>query len=167
VLFADDALIPNYSGSAVRDGQLVGRRISSPAFPPLTLANGVMDGEAVAGAVFNRAPGNGLSIPDTDLHLQISLAPDDPTNPFRHMYNPDHKDAAQSYQVVRDIVFTFSDADEEGRPITGVPTLGWGSSEIGGIYRETITGLHKNTLKIKGTFLLHKVSEIATLEVAQ
>ena len=62
---------------------------------------------------------------------------------------------------------TFSDVDEAGGPLTGVPALSWGSSEIGGIYRETITGLHRDTLKIKGTFLLRKVSEIGSLEVAQ
>ena len=136
----------------MRDGQLVGRRISSPAFPALTLANGVMDGGAP---------------PVGPLHLQLTLAPDDPANPFRHMFNPDHKDAAQSYGVMRDIILTFSDVDTEGKPITGVPALGWGSSEIGGIYTETITGLHRDFLKIRGTFLLHKVSEIGTLEVAQ
>ena len=167
VLFADDALIPNYSGSAMRDGQLVGRRISSTAFPSLTLVDGAMDGEAVPGGDFDPAPDNDLSVPDTDLHIQLTIAQDDPTNPFRHMFNPDHKDPAQSYEVVRDIIFTFSDVDTAGIPITGVPSLSWGSSEIGGIYNETITGLHKDTLKIKGTFLLRKVSEIETLEVAQ
>ena len=152
VLFTDDALIPLYSGSALRDGQLVGRRISAPAVPSLTAAQGVM----TAGPL-NPSSGNTLSV-------QIMLSSGDPTNPFRHMYHPDHKLSEQSYGVTRSITLTFSDKDSEGRPITGVPTLGWGSSEIGGIYKEDITGLHRSTLHIEGTFLLYKVSSVGTLE---
>ena len=79
------------------------------------------------------------------------------------MYHPDHKLSEQSYQVTRSISLTFAEEDQEGRPITGVPTLGWGSSEIGGLYQEAITGLHRNTLHMEGTFLLHKVSNVGTL----
>ena len=151
VLFTDDELISTYSGAAMRDGQPVGRRISAPAFPSLTAAQGVMtDG------TLNPSAGNTLTV-------GITLAPDDPTNPFRHMYHPDHKLPEQSYQVTRDITMTFAHEDSEGKPITGVPTLSWGSSEIGGIYKEDITGLHKNALHMEGTFLVHKVSNVATL----
>jgi hypothetical protein len=153
VLFTNDSLVSSYSGAAMRDGQLVGRRIASPAFPNLTAAQGVMTGSAGA---LNPSTGNTLSV-------GITLAPDDSTNPFRHLYHPDHKLPAQSYQVSRNITLTFSDEDSERRPITGVPTLGWGSSEIGGIYEEEITGLHRNALHIEGTFLLHKASNVGTL----
>jgi len=156
VLFSDDALIPNYSGAAMRDGQPVGRRISAPAFPSLTAAQGDMSGTAASGGSLDPSVGNTLSV-------LIILAPDAPSNPFRHMYHPDHKLPAQSYNVVRYITLTFNDEDTEGRPITGVPTLSWGSSEIGGIYRESITGLHKDTLHFEGTFLMHKVSDVETL----
>lgn len=156
VLFTDDVLIPNYSGAAMRDGQLVGRRISSPAFPGLTAAQGLMSGSAASGGTLNSSVGN-------DLSIVITLEQDNPTNPFKHMFHPDHKVSEQSYQVLRDITMSFSNEDLEGRPITGVPTLNWGSSEIGGIYKETIKGLHRNDLYIKGTFLLHKVSNVGTL----
>jgi hypothetical protein len=151
VLLVDDSLIPLYSGVALRDGQLVGRRISAPAFPVLTADQG----EMAAGSL-NPSAGNILS-------RDITLLANDPTNPFRHMYHPDHKLPEQSYQVTRSITLTFAEEDQEGRPITGIPTLGWGSSEIGGIYKEDITGLHRDKLHIEGTFLLHKVSNVGTL----
>ena len=156
VLLVDDALIPDYSGAAMRDGQLVGRRISAPAFPGLTAAQGVMGGTAAAGATFDPSPGNTVT-------LTITLAADAPTNPFRHLYHPDHDDDAESYAVTRVLTLTFADADADGRPITGVPSLDWGGAEIGGIYEETITGLHRDPLHIKGTFVLHKVSDVNTL----
>ena len=67
VLFADDSLISSYSGAAMRDGQLVGRRISAPAFPNLTAAQGVIPrhvpkirGENTR--IFNDTKGLGLKI---------------------------------------------------------------------------------------------------------
>jgi hypothetical protein len=105
----------------------------------------------------------------------------DPTNPFLHRYNPDHIEPVFDieidewnvplegiFEVSRTITMTFSDT-YDGKPITGVPSLGWGSTEIGGIYHEeiggneTFTGLHKDTIHVEGTFLLHKVSNIGAL----
>jgi hypothetical protein len=156
VLLVDDDLIPLYSGAALRDGRLVGRRISAPAFPSLMAAQGQMGGTAASDGALNPSSGKTLTV-------GITLAPDDPTNPFRHRYHPDHKLPEQSYHVLRSITMTFKDEDGDGKPITGVPTLGWGSSELGGIYKETITGLHKNDLHMEGSFLLHKVSNVGTL----
>jgi hypothetical protein len=156
VLFTDDGLLPNYTGAAMRDGQPVGRRISAPAFPSLNAAQGVMGGSAAPGSGFYPSEGNAL-------FKLLTLAQDNPVNPFRHMFHPDHKTPGQSYQVSRFIALTFSDEDSEGRPITGIPSLSWGSSEIGGIYKETILGLHKQNINIEGTFVLRKVSSIGTL----
>jgi len=156
VLFTDDGLLPNYTGAAMRDGQPVGRRISAPAFPSLNAAQGVMSGSAAPGSGFYPSEGNTL------IKL-ITLAQDNPVNPFRHMFHPDHKVPGQSYQVFRLITLAFSDEDSDGRPITGVPSLNWGSSEIGGIYKETLMGLHKQNINIEGTFVLRKVSSVETL----
>ena len=149
VLLANNGLIANYSGAALRDGRPVGRRISAPAFPRIPPAErplGTFD------------PGS-----NGTLSTSIILAPDDPTNPFRHMYHPDHREAAQSYRVTRDITMTFSDVDPDGRPIPGIFEMTEGSAQVGGIYKESITELHRHVLNIKGTFLLHKVSNVATL----
>jgi len=115
-----------------------------------------MSGTGLSAGKLNPETGNTLS-------LELTLAPDDPTNPFRHLFHPDHKLPEQSYEISRNITFTFSDDDSDGKSITGIPTLSWGSSEIGGIYREEVNGLHKNTLHNEGTFLLHKVSEVSAL----
>lgn len=157
VLLGDDSLISGYTGAAMRDGRLVGRRISSAAFPmtsAITLSGSFGEGGS--------------------LSTNLPLPKDDPSNPFLHKYHPDHrvkdKDgniiAGQSYEVTREITMEFTDTDSQGRPISGVPKLSWGSSDIGGIYKEKITGLHKpgNPIYIEGTFWLHKVSNVSTLE---
>jgi hypothetical protein len=156
VLFTDDNLIAGYSGAAMRDGQPVGRRISSPAFPNLTLGQGSLAGTAATGGGFTPSPGNNLTI-------NITLAQDDPTNPFRHMFHPDHREPEQSNQILRNITLTFADDDEDGRPITGVPGLDWGSSQVGGIFEEVVEGLHKELISAKGIFALHKVNDVETL----
>jgi hypothetical protein len=159
VLLVDDELIPNYEGSAMRDGQLVGRRISSPAFPPLSADEGLM------------AEPLDPSDPNNSVSVTITLDRADPVNPFVHRYHPYHSPPdpnrpppeEQMFTIERVITMEFADEDAEGRPITGVPSLSWGSSEIGGIYEEQITGLHRKPLRIAGTFVLHKVSDVETL----
>jgi len=179
VLFTDDALISNYSGVSLRDGRMVGRRISAPAFgtfygenePPfITKVNEkVME----QGGVFGQ---DGATIT-----FIIGLPQNDPTNPFVHQYHPDHLVPDQDsipervFEIKRTIELTFSDADSEGKNIVGTNSLGWNSSDMGGIYRETITGLYKNTftvdqqevtkenIDIEGIFLLHKVSNVGSL----
>jgi len=158
VLLTNDDLIPQYSGSAMRDGQLVGRRISAQNFPNLITNEQMLMGEK------EDSDGRDLNPFGTKpLCLTITLQKDDPTNPFRHMFHPDHKESEQSYKILRDITLTFSDKDSEGKLITGVPTLSWGSSELGGVYTEEITGLHRNHLFIEGIFQLHKVSDVEEL----
>ncbi|MBW2107235.1 MAG: hypothetical protein JRI36_01015 [Deltaproteobacteria bacterium] len=142
VLLGNDALIPFYSGAALRDGQPMGRRISSSAF-------GFRSPQAMTG---NFQMGSSLS-------LTVVLPADDPRNPFFHKYHPDHKVASQSYEVTRDITLEFTDQDSQGNPIAGISALSWGSSEIGGIYKETLWGLHRHQIYIEGTFLLRKASD--------
>ena len=93
------------------------------------------------------------------------------TNPFVHAYHPDHdnKDAQfspvnlpegdESYTVARDIEFQFA---ADGTDI-GLSELGWGSTVLGGHYKEIITGLRAQPITVKGTFLLRRVSDIGTL----
>ena len=57
--------------------------------------------------------------------------------------------------------FHFEDTDNN--VITGVPTLNWGGNQIGGIYSETIQGLHKDNVMIEGTFILNKVCAVEAL----
>lgn len=152
VLFTDDALIlnPEFSGSTMRDGKPVGRRISAPGFHN-----------------FNQSPlapiGN-FGTQGGALTATLNLPPNDPTNPFNHLYHPDHLVENGTFNIDRSITITFDDVDEDDNNIVGSSGLGWGSSDMGGVYEETITGLNDSELKIKGTFLLHRVSKTGSLQ---
>jgi hypothetical protein len=154
VLFTDDGLMPNYTGITMRDGKTVGRRISAPAFH--NFGQSALDGS--------------FGIQAGDLKTMLNLPADDPTNPFIHRYHKDHlvpgdnTPLEQKYSIDRDIKLTFQDQDADGNNIVGSNGLGWGSSDMGGTYQETINGIHKKELTIKGTFLLHRVSKKGSLE---
>lgn len=91
----------------------------------------------------------------------------DPTNPFVHQYHPDHDNKSgstalgngqESYNVSRQVSFTFT-----ATPPSGGSATGWGSSVIGGTYGEVISGLHKQSVTLTGTFELRRASELGTL----
>jgi hypothetical protein len=89
----------------------------------------------------------------------------DPVNPFLHRYNPDHDnleyrndvpvqlaEGIESYTIVRQFSFSFSQTDADGgRPID------WGITKCGGTYRETISGLHA-PIKVEGLFVLERLT---------
>ena len=102
-----------------------------------------------------------------DLACTIATPFNDPTNPFVHQYHPDHDnksgqttlvDGQESYNVTRRVRFTFTETPPGGGSATG-----WGSSVIGGTYGEVVTGLHKQSIAITGTFELRRASELGTL----
>ena len=78
VLLTDDTLIPRFQGAAVRDGEPVGRRLSTvgydfPTDPTnnfLNLAGFFTFGQKLSGT--------------------LMLPFDHPTNPYRHKFHPDH-----------------------------------------------------------------------------
>jgi hypothetical protein len=98
----------------------------------------------------------------------INVGFNDRTNPFVHAYHPDHdnKDArgaalsagVESYTISRACSFIFTTT-----PPAGTSTVGWGATVIGGSYSETVTGLHKDSITVTGTFTLRRVSEIGTI----
>jgi hypothetical protein len=154
VLFTDDGLMSNYTGITMRDGKTVGRRISAPAFH--NFGQSALDGS--------------FGIQAGELKTMLNLPADDPTNPFIHRYHKDHlvpgdnTPPEQKYSIDRDIKLTFQDQDADGNNIVGSNGLGWGSLDMGGTYQETINGIHREELTIKGTFLLHRVSKKGSLE---
>jgi len=110
----------------------------------------------------------GVALPG-ELVRTITIPFNDPTNPFVHQYHPDHdnKDArgnglgagVESYDITRTCTFTFTAAPPPGSPVTS----GWGSNVIGGTYRETISGIHREAIQVAGTFELRRASEVGTL----
>ena len=120
---------------------------------PLDLALGTTGSFAIAG----------------DLTCKIDTPFHDPTNPFVHQYHPDHDNKSgqdsllagqESYDVTRNVTFTFTEA-----PPSGGSATGWGSSVIGGTYGEVVSGLHRDSdgLNLSGTFELRRASELGTL----
>lgn len=145
VLLTDDALIPNFEGAVLRDGEPVGYRMSSVAydFDPQYL---VMSGNfSTSGSV----------------STAVTLESNSPTNPFRHKYHPDHNNfnelgtafLEEAYPVTRQMTLTFADEDPLG---TEIPS--YGESVIGGTYSELINGLHRNDILVEGPFLLTRIS---------
>ncbi len=90
------------------------------------------------------------------------------TNPFVHTYHPDHDNRnarlepldnkVESYSVTRACTFNFA-----ATAPAGTSPVGWGASVIGGTYSETLTGLHKQTITVNGTFELRRVSEVGAI----
>ncbi len=161
VLFSDDALIPFYSGASLRDGQPVGRRISSPVFGNLYDSGAKVNHKAMTGT---------FAEDNSELTITFTLPADDPTNPFVHKFHPDHlvpdgqTPAEKVFEITRTVTLTFSDTDADGNPVFGNSSLGWGSSALGGIYDETISGLmHGADIHLQGNFALHRASDIGTL----
>ncbi len=156
VLLADDSLIPKFSGAALRDGQPVGRRFSSAAFSfkdPIPMA---ASGDFGAGA----------------FSCAITNDYDSPLNPFKHKFHPDHdnldpfqqklSNGLESYTVTRFIALQFASSDPQNLGLAG-----WGDTQLGGLYSETITGLHSQRLYVQGVFRLQQASRVALLNDRQ
>ena len=153
VLVTDDALISRFSGATLRDGQPVARRLSSPAFGFTTPIEFLGAGEFGAGI----------------LSCEVAMGYDDPLNPFKHVYHPDHDnlndrfeskvpEGIESFTVTRRIELEFTPEDPDRLAIAG-----WGDNQLGGIYRETVTGLQQYAIHTQGTFRLTQASRIGVL----
>ncbi|WP_157755413.1 hypothetical protein [Marinobacter salinus] len=134
VLLTDDSLIPTFRGMVLRDGELVGRRMSTMAYD--------FSGDTLAMA-------GGL---DGVLTADIVLGADAPTNPFRHFYHADH--GGDGYEVTRRMEFSFA-------PVGA--GLGANYDLKQGSYREVISGLHKEQIVAAGSFTLRHAAQIDTL----
>ena len=157
VLITDDSLIADYTGPGLRDGRNVGRRVSSAVFSfpePLEM--------------------QGIFAAGNTVFATYIIGFDDPLNPFKHKYHPDHNNldedyadtVQEAYDVTRTIKLEFTDMDPTNLNLS---IAGWGDKDMGGIYKEEIVGLHKMTdpipqvLYVEGVFRLHKVSNVGEL----
>jgi len=155
VLVTDERRIPELKGSSLRDGEPVGRRISAIGFD-----------YPVNSPEFNFLPLTGTFAFGQIVEGTIALGPDHPTNPFRHRYHPDHDNlagdfrtpAAEAYAIQRQIQFELGAPD----PLSAETQADYGYSELAGVYRETLTGLHQYPIHTRGTFRLRRISEIAS-----
>lgn len=152
VLVTDKDLIGLFEGAATRDGRSVGVRYSTVAYD---FAGETLDLEGDFG-------------PERTLQAAVVLEPELPTNPFKHRYHPDHDNLdeqflnyrEEAYRVVRDMQFVFTPDDPRRGPNTGP---GWGETRVGGVFEESIIGLHRNPIFVSGRFELRRVSAVPVL----
>ena len=97
---------------------------------------------------------------------------DDSSNPFVHAYHPDHDNRDARFENALEAgveSFTFSrklslaidpDGDASSDP-------SWGSTLLTGEYEETITGIHKDDIRVRGRARLYRVSPLSTLHQQQ
>ena len=153
VLLTDETLVPNYSGVSIRSGQQAGIRYSTIAYDFLG-DELEMSGDFEVGS---------------SLNVSLLVDSEMPTNPFYHKYHPDHDNLdaqflnfkQEAFQVTREMQFQFSPNNPSYPAVQDPP--GWGYQQMGGVFRESISGLHKNTIFIEGEFRLQRVAATAIL----
>lgn len=140
-LFTDESRVPASAS--------VTTRLSSPAFgriPPVTLA----------GAGFLQTV-EGTFVVDYD----------DPANPFKHLYHPDHDnldpvtggklaEGVESFSITNHLRLTWS-TNSVGGPFTAL----WNPDETTtGMYEQVISNLRHVPITLRGEFVLKRVSRV-------
>lgn len=141
--------------ATLRDGREFAQRISTAAYPlfdetgrpeePIVESTGVFGG---AGSI---------------LEANIRIEDSDPNNPFHHTYHPQHRqsepgESFPDWTIDWRMDFTFT-AD----PPDGANTAGWGDTQVGGAYLQTIEGLTSDPIIAGGFFRLQRASPVPDL----
>ncbi len=88
------------------------------------------------------------------LHGALHILPEDPLNPYRHRYHPEHR---KGYEVNRDITITFNPGESSiVEQLAGLDGT-FGPQRISGVYTEVITGLSQQSVTVQGNFRLERV----------
>jgi len=153
VLLTRDELIPNFTGITRRSGQSAGLRYSTVAYD----FNGV------------DIDMNGAFEINNQVNVSLLIDPEMPTNPFRHKYHPDHDNLdaqylnykQEAFQITREMEFIFTAHNPQHPEVADPPA--WGVNLMGGTFRETLIGLHRNAIFVSGDFRLTRVSSTALL----
>jgi hypothetical protein len=97
---------------------------------------------------------------DSTLSGLVVLDSDHPLNPYRHRYNPEHR---EGYRITRNIKLTFNARDPD--PLHQELGLDEsdGDNELTGIYEETIQGISLEPITVRGCFKLYRLSETTQL----
>jgi len=146
-LITDQTLIPEFSGVALRNGETVGKRVSTTAYD---FEGDTLDMSGLLG---------------DSLTVTINLPGSAPTNPFRHEYHPDHNNLDINYETLNEEAYTVNRTMELiflSDNATGT-SLGEGYNRLQGTYKETVTGLHKYPIFATGKFILQHTAPTETL----
>lgn len=115
--------------------------------------------------------------PGATLTGTITIGSDSPSNPFSHIYHPDHDNrvdadparepdeaAAEVYRITRRIEIRLPDRPPDVPPevlndLTGEPVV-----QIVGLYTETVSGLAAQPVTTRGRLFLTRISTTAEIE---
>jgi hypothetical protein len=144
VLLTDDTLIPNYEGVIKRNGEMIGVRLGS-VFYDFDGKTKNLTGQVKKGGTLSAA---------------IECAAGFSSNPYRHKYHPDHREGVSfTRNITLEIRENPADTDASGNP----KRSGYGVEWLEGVFRETVSGLHKIDIHAEGTFTLQKISQVGAL----
>ena len=115
-------------------------RISSAVFPPLLSV-------VMSGSLFSTCSGT------------FTLAADDPCNPWRHVFNPNHNTVENSLRIENTITLT-PEAPEENMDGAAL----WKPEEtMEGIFSQEIRGLRKQAVTLSGTYEIQRVGKVGVI----
>lgn len=85
----------------------------------------------------------------------LHISPEDPLNPYRHRYHPEHR---SGYDITRAITINLQAvAPSATDALSGLDGT-FGPGKLTGVYREVITGIALDPITIQGTFELERLS---------
>lgn len=135
------------------------------------------DGQRVSAPAFSLqdALSSGGFFTDT-LKFGIMIDSQDPLNPFKHRYHPDHDNLDVKFNLINfdTVAPHLWEAPQIRRRLTleltdGLPfdlepaeadslkaELDWGGATWGGLYTEVIEGIHKNDITVQGYFIVRQ-----------
>lgn len=161
VLVTDESRLADFTTTQQAGGVGQGYRLSSPVFDfpePHKVLN-CDSGDAIVAA--------------GHCSLTLTIAADSPTHPMRHQYHPAHDGKLPNGQpesaslqvhkreiwpITRHLQFQFLAADGDD---LFVPL-----NRVEGVFTETIEGMHKQPIHLRGRFQLERVSSIDELNPA-
>jgi len=143
VIITNDNLLSNYEGVIRRDGKLVGIRMGSLGFDFEADKHQLM----LTGQM---APGN-------TLQGSIAMGENHPTNPFKHLYHPDHQ---KGRAITRNVSFTIDSEQDANDPDSE-------KFSLTGQFEESVTGLHKIPIVASGIFTIKRISVVGELNDGQ
>lgn len=140
---------------SLRDGQPFARRISTAAY---SLVDADRNPEE---PVFARTGAFGT--PGGTLAHTLVIEDDDPANPFRHRYHAQHRysepgENRPDWTINWTFAFTFTED-----PPDGLNLAGWGDTQMGGTFRQTLEGLAAEPVVAEGFFRIQRASTVAVL----
>ncbi len=145
-------------------------RISSAAFPvmaPILMNHGLTNITAVPDNADGSTNASIVQVASNALACQVTVAFDDPTNPFLHRYHPMHDNqdaqfipytnAVESRTIVRDLALLFGSTTN----LSASPY--YGPDNKSGVYQEALSGLRAQPILMQGVFSLQRISRINQL----